>query len=433
MKVLVFTRLLLAKTAAFSSLPLSRDSLVFVSSRPGLAVNPFRRGTARSADTPQQQDKVYMKKKERPLERNEGVDLDSLTFFETVMFSMFRGMSVPFPALRRVMLYPSRKNKILAIGLSMREGLVALLIYLAAGVLAYHRVVEQWSIVDALYFTCVCFSTVGFGDLCPTNAASRLFTTLFGLGGIAFLGAAIASIGSSVVQAERDAMAAARKRSRDSLLKLFQPEKVKSVRQQSKEEQKDKIRKIDEEPAVSTKSTWGRRIRGVVMVSLPSLSLILSGGLAMRYLEGRSWSFLETLYFSLMTASTIGLGDFAPRTVAGRLFAVLYIPLAVASAGEIFSSVAVAFIQRRQKKIFEDELSTNLSLAHMNAIDSNGDGLITREEYVSFMLLEMGRLDPRELRELHRQFEHLDVMETGEIDRDDLKLIAQLRGRKIVE
>jgi len=169
------------------------------------------------------------------------------------------------------------------------------------------------------------------------------------------------------------------------------------------------------------------------MVSLPSLSLILLGGLVMRYLEGRSWSFLETLYFSLMTASTINLGDFAPRTSAGRLFAVLYIPLAVASAGEIFSSIAVAFIQRRQKKIFEDELSTNLSLAHMNAIDSNGDGLITREEYVSFMMLEMGRIDPRELRELHRQFEHLDVTESGEIDREDLQLMARLRGRQLAE
>jgi len=259
------------------------------------------------------------------------------------------------------------------------------------------------------------------------------------IGGIAFLGAAIASIGSSVVQAERDAMAAARKRSRDSLLKLFQHEKIKSIRHQSKEEQKDKLQnerveqEPDEESRIPTRSTWWRRIRGVVMVSLPSLSLILLGGLVMRYLEGRSWSFLETLYFSLMTASTINLGDFAPRTSAGRLFAVLYIPLAVASAGEIFSSIAVAFIQRRQKKIFEDELSTNLSLAHMNAIDSNGDGLITREEYVSFMMLEMGRIDPRELRELHRQFEHLDVTESGEIDREDLQLMARLRGRQLAE
>ena len=197
MRVLVFA-LLLVEVAAFSSLLPCRTTYAHASLtvRRGSATGPFRLGTARSAETSQQsssssptsssqhREKVYSK--ERRLERNEGVDLDSLTFFETVMFSMFRGMSVPFPALRRVMLYPSRKNKILAIGLSMREGLVALSVYLSVGVLAYHRLVEQWSIVDALYFTCVCFSTVGFGDLCPTNPGSQMFTTLFGLAVLPF-------------------------------------------------------------------------------------------------------------------------------------------------------------------------------------------------------------------------------------------------------
>lgn len=61
-----------------------------------------------------------------------------------------------------------------------------------------HVLLSSISIVDALYFTVVCFSTVGYGDLCPSTRASKLFTVLFGMGGIAFLGAAVAAVGKEV-------------------------------------------------------------------------------------------------------------------------------------------------------------------------------------------------------------------------------------------
>lgn len=374
-------------------------------------------------------------------------DDESFSFFENLTFSMVRGLTVPFPALRRVILYPSRKNKILSIGLSTKEGLLAVLAYLSIGVIAYHRVVERFSVADSLYFTAVCFSTVGFGDLVPTNGASRLFTTVFGLGGIAFLGAALATIGGRVVQAEREAWQSARRASRDALWRLFDGRDVRAAlsdfrhqadaRKQWETLQLARVRHKRERDALTKKNRpvvtrWDRAKRMLVTL-LPPVSLIAIGGLITNLLEGRPWSFLQSFYFALMTASTIGFGDFAPQTRNGRLFAVVYIPLAVAAAGEIFSSIALAFIEKRQQEIFESELSTDLSMAHLNAMDSNGDGMITREEYIAFMLLEMGRLDTRELKILQGQFEQLDVNKSGYLDREDLKLMAQLRGRRVVE
>ena len=35
------------------------------------------------------------------------------------------------------------------------------LAYFAVGVFSYHKIFEKYSFVDALYYTCVCFSTVG--------------------------------------------------------------------------------------------------------------------------------------------------------------------------------------------------------------------------------------------------------------------------------
>ena len=66
-------------------------------------------------------------------------------------------------------------------------------------------------------------------------------------------------------------------------------------------------------------------------------------------------------------------------------------------------------------------------------MDTNSNGEVDREEYVYFMLKEMGLVDQAELNELFEQFKHLDVTNSGVIDIEDLKLMAKLRGVDWVE
>jgi potassium channel subfamily K len=130
-------------------------------------------------------------------------------------------------------------------------------------------------------------------------------------------------------------------------------------------------------------------------------------------------------------ASTIGFGDISPKTPAARLFAVFFIPLSVAAAGELLSSVALAISRRRQKEVYEKQLESDLTIAHLRAMDADDDGKITREEYVYFMLIEMGRVSKAEIDELSVQFDRLDVTRSGYLDENDLKLMAKLRGAKV--
>ncbi len=86
----------------------------------------------------------------------------------------------------------------------------------------------------------------------------------------------------------------------------------------------------------------GRRIR----LALIAIALtICAGTVGMMLIEG--WSPLDALYFTVVTLATVGYGDFAPRSVAGRLFAIGVIVVGVASAGYAASTVFAAFVEQQ--------------------------------------------------------------------------------------
>jgi hypothetical protein len=58
-----------------------------------------------------------------------------------------------------------------------------------------------------------------------------------------------------------------------------------------------------------------------------ALLLVLSGGLFYRWAEG--WSFLDAVYFSVITLATVGYGDLYPVTPIGKVFTIMYIVIGI--------------------------------------------------------------------------------------------------------
>lgn len=330
----------------------------------------------------------------------------------------------------------------MSIGLSFWEGVLALFLYLAMGVASYHFLLEPtWTIVDSLYFTVTCFTSVGYGDICPSSRASKLFTCFFGLGGIAFLGTAIAAVGSSFLEAETLAIQKARIQSKRRIMTIFENmNKIVPVFKHNPKENQQKIiqkardkRKMRLRLLTKSFNIFGH-IKTAIYRIIPTVVVVIGGGAIVNYLNypGKI-SVLDCIYYSLITASTIGLGDISPQTQKAKLFAIFYIPLAVVAAGEVLSSIAIELIQRRQRQVYKSQLENDLTIENLLKMDSDGDGKITPEEYIQFMLIEMGRVDKKEIDELHEQFRRLDVTKSGYLDNEDLLLIAKIRGADVIE
>ncbi len=73
----------------------------------------------------------------------------------------------------------------------------------AAGVLAFgtvfYHTVEKLSWIDALYFSSVSLSTVGYGDIVPKTNFGKLFTVLYLFIGIGIITALLTNIVKSAV------------------------------------------------------------------------------------------------------------------------------------------------------------------------------------------------------------------------------------------
>ncbi len=89
---------------------------------------------------------------------------------------------------------------------------------------------------------------------------------------------------------------------------------------------------------------------------LITTNIILAiGTVTYHYLEG--WSWLDSLYFSVITLTTIGYGDFSPVTDAGKIFTLIYIIIGL--------GVILSFIQtihhhyQETRKVRKDKLSLN--------------------------------------------------------------------------
>jgi voltage-gated potassium channel len=67
------------------------------------------------------------------------------------------------------------------------------------GTLFYWRT-EDWTIIQALYFSVVTLTTVGYGDFTPTSAGTQIFTIIYILTGLGVFVALLASVAEKYIQ-----------------------------------------------------------------------------------------------------------------------------------------------------------------------------------------------------------------------------------------
>jgi voltage-gated potassium channel len=71
------------------------------------------------------------------------------------------------------------------------------------------------------------------------------------------------------------------------------------------------------------------------------------------------WSLLDAFYFCIVTLATIGYGDFAPKTAAGKLFTIAYIIVGIGLLAIFAKRIAERLVDRRIRR--QEALTRNPS------------------------------------------------------------------------
>lgn len=97
----------------------------------------------------------------------------------------------------------------------------------------------------------------------------------------------------------------------------------------------------------------------LLVISIFAFTILCLGATFYHFVEGFSW--LDAFYFCTITLTTIGYGDFSPKTDMGKLFTIPYAVMGIGILGAFINTLnqrqKVRFQERRQNRLAQQQLS----------------------------------------------------------------------------
>ena len=309
---------------------------------------------------------------------------------------------------------------------TLTQCLVAMLIYVGVAVLAFSICFDHWTVIDSIYFAVVTFTTIGYGDVVPDTFVTQVFTLVYAVSGVACLGIAMGVLGARVVQAQERALRTTSQLAKTRVMSLFAAPAETDDWEHAMDESMHQVTQEEEKrahPFAQMAQTFA-----LVLLILVLFALCVSTDPGFND-QDEYYSFFDALYYTVITATTVGYGDYAPKTQRGRFLAIVFIPLAVGAMGHFLSIVATVIMDSRRRQSLQrhwgggnasQQQQHELSWHDLELMDADGDGHVTRAEFLEFMLLSMGKVDRDLMEELRQYFGRLDTAGTGYLSKDDL-------------
>lgn len=108
---------------------------------------------------------------------------------------------------------------------------------------------------------------------------------------------------------------------------------------------------------------------------------------------GITKNFAQSVYMSVITLTTVGFGDFEPKSEFGRIVAIFWMLFGVLACANFVSAFSDYMSASSPDSKATHEFSTKL----FHRIDKNNDGALDRAEFALFMLAKKGLLQMDDL------------------------------------
>ncbi|XP_029964314.1 potassium channel subfamily K member 4 [Salarias fasciatus] len=216
----------------------------------------------------------------------------------------------------------------------------------------------RWDMASAIFFCGTIITTIGFGNLSPHTTYGQLFCVCYALVGIPMFGILLAGVGDHMGTVLRRAVA--------KIETLFLKRKV--------------------------RPTTVRVISAVLSILIGCLIFLAVPTVVFQEVE--EWTFLESLYFVVITLTTVGFGDFVPGggTKDGKIFkplVLLWIVFGLAYFASILTMIGnwLRVLSKRTRAEMEElrahatDWTQNMDFRIPNPLEFNDPFLLQRRRW----------------------------------------------------
>lgn len=263
--------------------------------------------------------------------------------------------------------------------------LAAVLIWLVVGVgtVMYW---EGWFFTEAMYVMVQILTTIGYGDITVSTNGMRLFMTFHVIIGVMIVSSTVNDVSNYML---KRADAATRKKMQELEMRHMSNDgDMKEVKQ---------ALEAVHQFIVSVGMFFFFVLTWALFFSLEEPCTCSYGKTAVAGCNpddcaatgGIQLGFWNALYMGVVTMSTVGFGDFAPKTPLGRSIGSVWMFLGVLACGNMISHTAGAFGEGK-KKLQARDCETNISDELFRKIDTDGSGSLSLAEYRAYVLVDRG-------------------------------------------
>lgn len=279
----------------------------------------------------------------------------------------------------------------------------------------YARDHEGWSALTALYVIVQIVTTVGYGDITVTTEDGKFFMAWYVVFTILIIGALVTDCIDSMLQ---NNAAILRKHIRQVQKKLNNEDTEMDILGYLKDFEHLIVASIIFGIFVAfgtifyatyekcTCSYGVTHVKGCIE-GVDEICLATGG-------YEKTW--VDAFYMSVITLTTVGFGDHAPRSDVGRAVGCVWMLFGVVATANFASAFGTLIIGAQKN----DHRLGKVTEEIFQKIDKNHDGIIDRREFRTYALLKFGLVTEEDLDEIDNLFDIIDKDGSGTLSHDEV-------------
>jgi potassium channel subfamily K len=291
---------------------------------------------------------------------------------------------------------------------------------------------DHYSPIDSLYFSIVTVTTVGYGDLKPAYQFEKFFVTFYALFGVSIIGNIMIAWITEKQRVMAAKMKEAQKQQTAKMMSMRSDQgSVKTAHSKRAEEGASKLKDI-----MNCKG-MKKAHADVLKILSRLLCTIIVVATIVELAEG--WGPLDSFYYCVITATSVGYGDFYPTHEPDRLMACLYIPIFIIqlaaflqAIAKMVASGATANLEEsggmKPFTLDEEKVEEMAAFGGHKAV-AGESAKIPLLTFMKFVLVQSGKIDDAGLTMIAKNFVKLSGGD-GSIDKEDLARVGRAAARR---